>query len=206
MSNGARAWLAMGVTVLTGMVLVIPLSMAAIAFLRDRMHLYCSFLAMGDDDPGAYYCADGIGYLVPGLVLGFFTGLILFAAALILLMFLERRLLAGIGIAGTAFVVVASLVAGAPRPGDGQPPAGAWADVMAGPSALLAAASALLVVSMFLPVSGARIALGGALAVLVITTVFEPTLVFGTVPAALAVGAALVLASLRAPAASAAVR
>lgn len=34
---------------------------------RDELHFQCSFLRMGTDDPGSFYCADGISYLGVGV-------------------------------------------------------------------------------------------------------------------------------------------
>ena len=38
-----------------------------LTLVRDDLHFQCSFLRMGNDDPGSFYCADGISYIGVGL-------------------------------------------------------------------------------------------------------------------------------------------
>ncbi|MET1052805.1 MAG: hypothetical protein ABWX65_09225 [Mycetocola sp.] len=206
MKTSTRVWLAVAAVIPTGVLLAIPLALSTVTFLRERMHLYCSFLRMGDDDPGAYYCADGIGYILPGLILGFWVGVLLLAVAITSAVLLPRpalatRSLSVLGIAGLVFTVVASLVASAPRAGDGDPPDAAWAGVMVAPSLLFAVASVILLI---VALGGfrrfTRTALWVVLALVLPATAVEPSLLFGTIPTLMASAAALLMSYVRVPA------
>lgn len=201
MRTSVRVWLALGATALAGFVLVIPLSMAMITFLRERMHVYCSFGRMGADDPGSFTCADGIGYILPGLVLWFWVGMLLTVTAIATAVLAPRPLLATrvvamIGVGGLAFLVTASLVADSGRHPASEIAADTWVSVMAVPSVLFGVASVALVIAAASRSKAlTRVALWTPLALVLAATVVEPTLAFGTVPVLLAVGAALILAN-----------
>lgn len=204
MRTSARIWLAIGATVLVGLVGVIPLSMAMITFLRERMHLYCSFARMGSDDPGSYLCADGIGYILPGLVLWFWFGSLLLATAITAAVFLPRpplaiRALAIIGMAGLVSTVTVSVLADSGRHPAGEIPADTWVTVMAVPAVLFGLACvALILAAVSHSRTLGRVSLWVAFALVLAATVVEPTLAFGTVPVLIAAGIALVLAHRRA--------
>ncbi len=158
------------------------------------------------DDPGSWYCSDGIGYILPGVVIGFWVGVLLLAVALATAILLPRpllasRVLAVVGVAGLGFTVATSLVADSGRsPTDDAPP-DTWMSVMAVPSVLFAVATvALMMVAFSRERRRARLGLWPALAVVTAATVVEPALLFGTAPAIIAVGAALVLSYIRVPA------
>lgn len=194
-------WLAVGITLVGNLLLVLPLSMAAIPFLRDRMYLYCDFARMGASDPGSFLCADGISYIGPGLVLGIVVALLLLAAALVVAIWIPRplvavRAVAGVAITSLAFTVAASLVASGNRHPASAIPEGAWSLVMATPTVLFSVAAVALALTGVLraPVA-VRVALSVSVALIAAATVIEPTLAFGTVPALGAAGAGLVLAS-----------
>jgi len=53
-----------------------------LAFLRDGVHLYCEYSDVGESAPGTYFCADGIGYIVP-LVTTFFIWTLVCATAIV---------------------------------------------------------------------------------------------------------------------------
>ena len=150
MRTPTRIWLAIGAMVPMCLVLLLPLSLAAITFLRERMHLYCGFARVGADDPGSWYCSDGIGYILPGIITGFWVGVLLLAVALATAILLPRpllasRVLAVVGIAGLGFTVATSLVADSGRsPTDDAPP-DTWTSVMTVPSVLFAVATVALV-------------------------------------------------------------
>lgn len=205
MSTSARTWLALGATVLAGVLLLIPLSMAMVTFLRERMHLYCSFGRMGSDDPGSYYCADGIGYILPGLVLWFGVGTLLLATAIATAVLAARplpavRAMTIIGVAGLVFTVAVSLLADSGRHPASDIPADTWATVMAVPSVVFGLACAALVVAgASRSRTPTRVALWVGFALILTATLVEPTLVFGTVPVLIAVAVALIVAHRRVP-------
>jgi hypothetical protein len=204
MTTGRRVWLALAGTLLAGVLLVLPLGFAAMAFLQERLHLYCSYGRMGQDEPRAYTCSDGIGYALPALGLGVTVGLLLLATALATAILFPRphvavRVLSAIGIAGLALVVVTSVYAAGQRPGFEGVPADTWSTVMAVPSVLLGGASASLLVAT---VTRARAARYVAIALVVAATAVEPTILFGTVPSALAIASAILLGRVRQPVAA----
>lgn len=200
MKLASRIWLALGINALATVVLFVPLAMAALAFLKDRMHLYCEFARMGLDDPGEYYCADGIGYIVPGVLLAFVIGLLLLATSLTVAIGLPRprvavRVLAGIGIVGLAFPLATAAVTVSLRHPASNIPTDTWTTVLLAPTVLLSlAALALVAILVVRSSTGIRIALAVALALTVAATAVEPTIAFGTVPALAACGLALWLA------------
>lgn len=67
--------LALGLSLIVGGV---PL----LAFLRDDVHLYCDYSDVGESAPGTYFCADGIGYIVP-LVTTFVIWTLISAVAIV---------------------------------------------------------------------------------------------------------------------------
>jgi hypothetical protein len=201
MTMRERVRLAVGLTVLGNVLLVLPLSMAAITFLRGRMFLYCDFARMGASDPGSFLCADGISYIAPGLVLGIFVALLFLAAALAVAIWIPRplsavRAAACVAIASLVFTVVASVVASGNRNPGSNIPVGVWSLVMATPSVLFSlAAVALAVTGATRSPVAIRVTLSVALGLILAATLVEPTLAFGTAPAVMAVGAALFLSS-----------
>ncbi|KJC63594.1 hypothetical protein [Agreia bicolorata] len=59
-----RAWAASSVCV--SLVLSVILGgLPLVSFLRDGVHLYCEYSDVGEAAPGSFFCADGIGYIVP---------------------------------------------------------------------------------------------------------------------------------------------
>ncbi|SKA81396.1 hypothetical protein SAMN06295879_0321 [Agreia bicolorata] len=59
-----RAWAASSVCV--SLVLSVILGgLPLVSFLRDGVHLYCEYSDVGESAPGSFFCADGIGYIVP---------------------------------------------------------------------------------------------------------------------------------------------
>ncbi|MGX1934273.1 hypothetical protein [Microbacterium resistens] len=73
-----------------GTVLVPLLTVSGVDMLREELHLLCSFERMGDE-PGSWYCADGIGYILPGLVVAAVVGLPVLAGLLLVLTLTRRR-------------------------------------------------------------------------------------------------------------------
>ena len=53
-----------------------------LAFRRDSVHLYCDYSDVGESAPGTYFCADGIGYIVP-LVTTFFIWMLVSTAGIV---------------------------------------------------------------------------------------------------------------------------
>jgi hypothetical protein len=193
-------WRAVGITLIGNLLLVLPLSMAAISFLRDRVYLYCDFARMGASDPGSFLCADGISYIGAGLVLGFVVALLFLAAALAVAVWMPRPLVAvraeaGVAITSLAFTVAASLVVSGNRHPASAVPENAWSVVMATPTVLFSVAAVALALTGVIQVPLAmRMTLAVSIALIAAATVVEPTLAFGTAPALAAAGAGLVLA------------
>ena len=200
MNLAPRIWIALGINTVATVVLFVPLAMAALAFLKDRVHLYCEFARMGSDDPGVYLCADGIGYILPGLILAVVIGLLLLATSLTVAIGLLRpriavRVLAGVGIVALAFPLLTAAVAMSLRHPASNIPVDTWSTVLLVPTLVLSAAAVALTITFFVRSSTViRIALSAALALTLAATIVEPTLAFGTVPALAASGAALWLA------------
>ena len=194
MKTSGRVWLAIVATVVADLVLFWPLTTSALAFLRDRMRLYCS----GGE---GITCADGIGYIFPGLGLWFWMSTLFLSTALAIALFgsrpmLATRVLSGVAVAGLAFTVIASLVANAQRHPLDYIPADTWLNLMGVPTLLFGAAVVPLTVAIF---SRSRVVIVGslcaALALVFAATIVEPSLAFGTTPVVAALVAALLCAT-----------
>lgn len=75
---------------LGGGIVALVLSTAAVDTLREGIHYGCSYGTMGEAT-GSWMCADGIGYIFPGLGLLFGSGLSLLAGMIVVLGDLESR-------------------------------------------------------------------------------------------------------------------
>lgn len=186
----ARIWPVLALTTLLGAVLAIPLAWAAVSFLRDRIRYRCSY-------DGSFICADGNGYALAVLALGFCVGVLLLATAAAAAILSDRpplatRVTAGMGIACVVFTVGASIVADSGRNPASLIPDDTWSSVMAKPALILAAAGvALALVVVSPPRFPKRVGLWVALLLALAATGVELTLAFGTVPVLFAVVIAL---------------
>ena len=103
-----------------------------LTFVRDELHFQCSFLRMGSDDPGSFYCADGISYIGVGVGTYGVYGVILLVALGIASVgrttagMLRSRLMAGISILPIAMFSWSTWYATSARSTDQAPGANYW--------------------------------------------------------------------------------
>jgi len=98
---------------------------------REDLHFQCSFHQMGSDDPGSFYCADGISYIGVGVATYGVYGLILLIALGVALADLRSsgirsRLMAGISILPIVMFSWSTWYATSARPVDQAPGANYW--------------------------------------------------------------------------------
>jgi hypothetical protein len=112
---------------------------------REELHFQCSFQQMGSDDPGSFYCADGIGYVGVGVGTYGAYGLILLiafgtAVANWESSGLQSRLVAGISILPIAMFSWSTWYATSARPIDQAPGANYWVQSLLPVTVVLVAA------------------------------------------------------------------
>lgn len=83
-SHSVRLRTSRVVVLIGGGLLTSMLSLGAVGMLREQLHYGCSYGTMGEA-AGAWMCADGIGYIFPGLTLLFGAGLSLLIGLLVVL-------------------------------------------------------------------------------------------------------------------------
>jgi hypothetical protein len=99
---------------------------------REDLHFQCSFLRMGGDDPGSFYCADGISYMGVGVGTYGVYGVILLVALVIASVgpatagMLQSQLMAGISILPIAMFSWSTWYATSVRSGDQAPGVNYW--------------------------------------------------------------------------------
>lgn len=170
-----------------------------LVFLRDGVHLYCEYSDVGESAPGTYFCADGIGYIVP-LVTIFFIWTLVSAAAVVAMSgwvpsALRPRLLGVLALAPLAYLswIAAGAAGSAGRTGTAQS-RDLWTAPMLGVTIVLAAFA--VVVLGLLVARGARPRLvlyiaGGAL--LLAALVAQPGMLAAILLAMGLFGASLIL-------------
>ena len=127
-----------------------------LAFLRDGVHLYCDYSDVGESAPGTYFCADGIGYIMP-LVTTFFIWMLVGAAGIVAMSgwvpaALRPRLVGVIALAPIAYL--SWIAAGAAGRLSTAQSRDFWAAPMLGVTVVLAAFA--VVVLALLATRGAR--------------------------------------------------
>jgi hypothetical protein len=129
-----------------------------LTLVRDDLHFQCSFLRMGSDDPGSFYCADGISYIgvgvgtygVYGVILLVGLGIIASAGPTSAGM-LQSRLIAGISILPIAMFSWSTWYATSVRSIDQAPDANYWVQPLLPVTAVLV--TAVIVILAVLPIS-----------------------------------------------------
>ena len=116
-----------------------------LSLVREDLHFQCSFLQMGSDDPGSFYCADGISYIGVGVATYGVYGLILLIALRITMADLkssgmQSRLMAGISILPIAMFSWSTWYATSARPVDQAPGANYWVQSLLPVTAVLVTA------------------------------------------------------------------
>jgi len=177
------AWIVAAITA----VCVITTSISWVGILRDVFRFRCDYLS--DGEYADWVCADGIGYILPGLVLLGLEGLVGIAAIMLLTLSQRRpgawRALAALGAGPVAIVMTAWLLADPPA--DAIVPETFWFAVAS--LGVLAAASAAA--SCLGPHVGAPVCLGIAAAAGLVALLLQPGLVS---PCLLGVGLSIVTA------------
>jgi hypothetical protein len=57
---------AAALVVATALVLAVVVGgLTLVMFFRDEVHLYCDYSDVGESAPGTFFCADGLGYIIP---------------------------------------------------------------------------------------------------------------------------------------------
>ena len=116
-----------------------------LTMVRDDLHFQCSFLRMGSDDPGSFYCADGIGYIGVGVATYGVYGVILLIALGVATADPKRagmqsRLMAGISILPIAMFSWSTWDATSTRPLDQAPGVNYWVQPLLAVTVVLATA------------------------------------------------------------------
>ena len=116
-----------------------------LTMVRDDLHFQCSFLQMGSDDPGSFYCADGIGYIGVGVATYGVYGVILLIALGVATADPKRagmqsRLMAGISILPIAMFSWSTWYATSTRPLDQAPGVNYWVQPLLAVTVVLATA------------------------------------------------------------------
>ena len=152
-----------------------------LTLVRDDLHFQCSFLRMGNDDPGSFYCADGISYIGVGLGTYGVYGVILLVALGIASAsptaagMLQSRLLAGISIVPIAMFSWSTWYATSGRSMDQAPDANYWVQPLLPVTVVLVIA--VIVILAVVPISRPGIRAAGflvAMALFVTAVLIQP--------------------------------
>ncbi|KGJ75677.1 hypothetical protein GY21_09520 [Cryobacterium roopkundense] len=193
MSRRGRAILSLSIGFVVS---VLPGSGFLLSLVRDDLHFQCSFLKMGSDDPGSFYCADGISYIGVGVATYGVYGMVLLIALTVTTAGpkragLQSRLLAGISILPIAMFSWSTWYATSARPIDQAPDVNYWAQPLLAVTAVLSAA-VVVILAAGLPSRPRfrRIGFRVSLALLVAAALIQPgslsavAVAFGTLAAA----------------------
>jgi hypothetical protein len=168
-----------------------------VGFLRDGIHLYCDYSDVGESAPGSFFCADGIGYIIP-VVTTFFVWTLVSAAGIVAMSgwippALRPRLLGILALAPIGYL--SWIAAGATgRLRATAQPRDFWAEPMLAATVFFALFAAVVLALLAVPRSSARIALyvaGSAL--LLAALVAQPGMVSAVIVSAGVFGASFVL-------------
>jgi hypothetical protein len=133
-----------------------------LALVRDELHFQCSFLRMGSDDPGSFYCADGISYIGVGVATYGVYGVILLVALVIACTgpttagMLQSRLMAGISILPIAMFSWSTWYATSARPVDQAPGVNYWLQPLLPVTVVLVTAVVVILAAGLIARSGVR--------------------------------------------------
>jgi hypothetical protein len=165
---------------------------------RDDLHFQCSFLRMGSDDPGSFYCADGISYIGVGVGTYSVYGVILLVALVIASAgptttgTLRPRLMAGISILPIAMFSWSTWYATIARSADQAPGVSYWVQPLLPVTVVLVTAVVVILAAGLIPRPGVRRAgFRVAIALLVAAALIQPgsisavAVALGTLAAAL---------------------
>ncbi|TFC56159.1 hypothetical protein [Cryobacterium sp. TMB1-7] len=127
-----------------------------LGLVREDLHFQCSFHHMGSDDPGSFYCADGIGYIGVGVATYGVYGVILLIALGIAMADLkssgiQSRLMAGISILPIAMFSWSTWYATSTRPIDQAPGANYWVQPLLPVTAVLVTAVIVILAAGLIP-------------------------------------------------------
>ncbi|TFD59772.1 hypothetical protein E3T39_08725 [Cryobacterium suzukii] len=151
---------------------------------------------MGSDDPGSFYCADGIGYIGVGVVTYGVYGVILLIALAVAIAGPKRagmqsRLMAGISILPIAMFSWSTWYATSARPLDRAPGVNYWVQPLLAVTAVLATAVVVIVAAgLFSEPRIRRVGFCVATALFVAAVLIQPgslsavAVAFGTLAAA----------------------
>ena len=198
MSPRARAILSLSVGFLVS---VFAGSGFLLNLVRDDLHFQCSFLRMGSDDPGSFYCADGIGYIGVGVGTYGVYGVILLVALGIASArpttagMQPSRLIAGISILPIAMFSWTTWYATSARSVDQAPGANYWIQPLLPVTAVLATAVLVILVVGLTSRPGVRaVGFRVAMALFVVAVIIQPgslsavAVALGTLAAAMFLG------------------
>lgn len=172
-------------SMLAGFVVSLLTSTELIYLFRDKLHYQCSFLTMGESDPGSFSCTDGIGYLMVGIAVHGVSVLLMLAFALIVFgpetpkAQVRSVRVTGLAVVPVAFLIASTVYTVIQRPADARQDANYWVEPMLSVTIVLCLAIALIVTASMTHRRPLRVlATGGAVLVLVGAAVVQT----GTLP------------------------
>ncbi|TFC02732.1 hypothetical protein [Cryobacterium sp. MDB2-33-2] len=152
-----------------------------LSLVRDELHFQCSFLRMGSDDPGSFYCADGISYIGVGVgTFGVYGVILLFAlgiasAGRTTAGMLQSRLMAGISILPIAMFSWSTWYATSARSSDQAPGVNYWVQPLLPVTVVLVTAVIVVLAAVLFSRPGVRTAgFRVAMALLVAAVFIQP--------------------------------
>ena len=149
---------------------------------REDLHFQCGFQQMGSEDPGSFYCADGISYIGVGVgTYGVYAVILLIAFGIALAgsktSGMQSRLMAGVSILPIAMFSWSTWYATNARPFDQAPGVNYWVQPLLPVTAVLVAAVIVIVILAAGPNSRPRVRATGfrvAMALLVAAALIQP--------------------------------
>ncbi|TFC27545.1 hypothetical protein E3O55_12015 [Cryobacterium sp. MDB1-18-2] len=176
-----------------------------LSLVRDELHFQCSFLRMGSDDPGSFYCADGISYIGVGVgTFGVYGVILLFAlgiasAGRTTAGMLQSRLMAGISILPIAMFSWSTWYATSARSSDQAPGVNYWVQPLLPVTVVLVTAVIVILAAVLFSRPGVRTAGFRVAMALLVAAVFIQPGSLSAVAVALGILAAAMFLERRAP-------
>jgi hypothetical protein len=176
-----------------------------LSLVRDELHFQCSVMRMGSDDPGSFYCADGISYIGVGVGTFGVYGVILLVALGVASAgrttagTLRSRLMAGISILPIAMFSWSTWYATSVRSSDQAPGVNYWVQSLLPVTVVLVSAVLVILAAGLISRPGVRTAGFGVAMALFVAAVFIQPGSLSAVAVALGILAAAMFLERRVP-------